>query len=57
MKLIRQLWDRTLVDFSQADSEELQAAYEEIFWFCYRNNLDPVAVLLEAQACPPSHVA
>jgi hypothetical protein len=28
-------------------TEDLQAAYEELFWFCYRNHLDPSVVLRE----------
>ena len=57
MELIRQLVDHTLVDPTRADAAELQAAYEEIFWFCYRNHLDPSAALLEAEACQSGQAA
>jgi hypothetical protein len=54
MDVIRQLVDHSLVDPTRANAEELQAAYEKILWFCYRNRLDPSAAFLEAEAYPPA---
>jgi hypothetical protein len=39
---------------TSGDAAQLQAAHQELFWFCYRNHLDPSAVLVEAW--PPAEV-
>jgi hypothetical protein len=53
--------DRALLKLAQAersgDASALQKAYEELFWLCCENHLDPKVFLPEAEVCQPVEVA